>query len=217
MEHQAESWDGDLSGDPCGVRVFLGQCIRHSALSKSDGAPWGELGRGPMRRSLWGVCDGPDWADPHTAPTCSATASREPDALSASSNHDIPEPSRREPRCLKGPLTLPGRLAFGSVAEERETTDREKKEGVDDGESRDVSSRSPSWAEPAVPSAYHRPKENTKRPVVPSRDKGDRLREAGRECQPHFRRSVADAGVWGFWGRVREDGRRRKQKGEGHM
>ncbi|KAJ1116631.1 hypothetical protein NDU88_004837 [Pleurodeles waltl] len=138
-------------------------------------------------------CDGPDWADPHTAPTCSAAASREPDALSSSSNHDITEPSQREPRCLKGPQTLPGRLAFGSDVEERKMTDGKKKEGVDDRESRDVSRGSPSWAEPAAPSADYRPKENTKKPVIPSRDEGDRLREAGRECQPHFRRSVAGA------------------------
>ncbi|KAJ1191578.1 hypothetical protein NDU88_000894 [Pleurodeles waltl] len=91
-------------------------------------------------------------------------------------------------------------LAFGSGAEERKTTDGEKKEGVDDGELRDVSSGSPSWAEPAAPSADYRPKENRKKPVVPSRDEGDRLREAGRESQPRFRRSVADTGAWGFLG-----------------
>ncbi|KAJ1127147.1 hypothetical protein NDU88_005550 [Pleurodeles waltl] len=57
-------------------------------------------------------------------------------------------------------------LAFGSDAEERKTTDRKEKEGVDDGESRDVSRGSPSWAEPAAPSADYRPKENTKKLVV---------------------------------------------------
>ncbi|KAJ1169622.1 hypothetical protein NDU88_001513 [Pleurodeles waltl] len=147
-----------------------------------------------------GVCDGPDWADPHTASTCSDDASRKPDALSASSNHDVPEPSRREPRCLKGPPTLPGVWKFGSVAEEKKTTDGDKKEGVDDGESRDISHGSPSWVEPATLSADYSPKENTKEPGVPSRDEGERLREAGRECQPRFRRSVADAGAWGFLG-----------------
>ncbi|KAJ1198916.1 hypothetical protein NDU88_002754 [Pleurodeles waltl] len=97
-----------------------------------------------------------------------------------------------------GPPTLPGVLAVGSVAEERKTTEGKKKEGMDDWESRDVCSGSPSWAEAAAPSADYSPKENTKKPVVPSRDEGDRLREAGRECQPHFRRSMADTGcvIW---------------------
>ncbi|KAJ1161924.1 hypothetical protein NDU88_002404 [Pleurodeles waltl] len=145
-------------------------------------------------------CDGPDWADPHTAPTCSAAASRDPDTLSTLSNHNIPEPSRREPRCLKSLPTLPSALAFGSGTEERKMTDGKKKEGVDVRELRDVSSGSPSWAEPAAPSAEYRPKENKKKPVVPSWDEGDRLWEARRECQPRFRRSMADAGAWGFPG-----------------
>ncbi|KAJ1122526.1 hypothetical protein NDU88_001012 [Pleurodeles waltl] len=85
-------------------------------------------------------------------------------------------------------------LAFGSDVEERKTTDGKKKEGMEDRESRDVSRGSPSWAEPAAPSADYKPKENTKKPVVPSMDEGHRLREAGCECQPRFRRSVADAG-----------------------
>ncbi|KAJ1120188.1 hypothetical protein NDU88_008362 [Pleurodeles waltl] len=146
------------------------------------------------------LCDGPDWADPHTAPTCSAAASSELNAPSTSSNHNLPELSRREPRCLKGPPILPGLLASGSVAEERKTADREKKEGEDDRESRAVSSGSSSWAEATAPSADYSQKENTKKPVVPSRDEGDSLGEAGRKCQPRFRRSVADAGAWGFLG-----------------
>ncbi|KAJ1151650.1 hypothetical protein NDU88_004430 [Pleurodeles waltl] len=95
---------------------------------------------------------------------------------------------------------LPGLLASGSAAEERKTAEREKQEGEDDGESRAVSSICSSWAEVTAPSADYSPEEEPKKPVVPSRDEGDNLREAGCECQPRFRRSVADAGAWGFRG-----------------
>ncbi|KAJ1188627.1 hypothetical protein NDU88_005386 [Pleurodeles waltl] len=140
------------------------------------------------------ACDGLDWADPHTAPTGSAAAYSELGVPSASSNHNLTELSQREPRCLKGPLILPGLLASGSVAEERKTADRDKTEGEDDGEFRAISSGPSSWVEVTAPSADYSRKENTKKPVVPSRDEGDSLREAGRECHRCFRRSVADAG-----------------------
>ncbi|KAJ1160064.1 hypothetical protein NDU88_000566 [Pleurodeles waltl] len=81
-------------------------------------------------------CDGLDGADLHTAPTCPAAASSELDTPSTCSNPNLPELSRREPRCLKGQLILPGLLASGSAAEERKTADREKRGGKDDGESR---------------------------------------------------------------------------------
>ncbi|KAJ1117745.1 hypothetical protein NDU88_005942 [Pleurodeles waltl] len=115
---------------------------------------------------------------------------------SAFSNHNLPVLSRREPRCLKGPPSIPGLLASESVVEERKTADREKMEGKDDGESRAVSSGYTSSTEETAPSAGY----CQKKLAVPSRDEGDNLREAGRECQPRFRRSVADAGVWGFRG-----------------
>ncbi|KAJ1137588.1 hypothetical protein NDU88_003986 [Pleurodeles waltl] len=160
----------------------------------------GNPGHWGSRRSLW-ACDGPDWADPHTTPTCSAASSRDPDALSTSSNHGIPGPSRREPRRLKGLPTLPRLLAFGSGEEEKKTTDGTEKEGVDDRKLRDVSSGSSGCAGPTAPSADCRPKENRKKPVVPSGDEGDRLWEARLECSLRFRRSVADAGAWGLPGK----------------
>ncbi|KAJ1100307.1 hypothetical protein NDU88_005393 [Pleurodeles waltl] len=122
-------------------------------------------------------CDGPDWADPHTAPTCSAASFRDRDALSTSSNHGIRGLPRREPRCLRGLPTLPSWLAFGSGEEERKTTDGTKEEGVDDRKLRGVSSGSPGCAELTAPSADCRPQENRKKPVVPSGDEGNRLRE----------------------------------------
>ncbi|KAJ1132221.1 hypothetical protein NDU88_010548 [Pleurodeles waltl] len=140
------------------------------------------------------------WADPHTAPIYSVAASSELDAPSTFSNPNLPELSRREPRCLKGPPILHGLLVSWTAAEERKMADREKKEGEDYGESRAISSSSSSWAEPTAASAVHSQEENTKKPVVPSRDEGENLREAERECQPRFRRSVADAGAWGFRG-----------------
>ncbi|KAJ1117283.1 hypothetical protein NDU88_005483 [Pleurodeles waltl] len=90
--------------------------------------------------------------------------------------------------------------AIPSAAVERKTADLEKQEGEDDGESRADSSGSSSGAEVTVLSAVYTAEEEPKKPVVPSRDEGDDLREAGRECQPRFRRSVADAGAWSFRG-----------------
>ncbi|XP_069089276.1 uncharacterized protein [Pleurodeles waltl] len=109
---------------------------------------------------------------------------------SAFSNHNLPVLSRWEPRCLKGPPCIPGLLRAGSVAVERKTADREKTECKDDGESRAVSSGYSSRTEETAPSAGY----CQEKPVVPSRDEGDNLRKAGREWQPRFRRSVADAG-----------------------
>ncbi|KAJ1102068.1 hypothetical protein NDU88_007126 [Pleurodeles waltl] len=109
-------------------------------------------------------------------------------------------------------------LAFGSDAEERKTTNGKKKEGVDDGESRDVSSGSPSWSEPVAQSADYRPKENTKKPVVPSRDEGEK--DSGKQDASA---SQASGEVWQtqvrgvFWGRVREDGRRQNYCGNKRM
>ncbi|KAJ1172958.1 hypothetical protein NDU88_004800 [Pleurodeles waltl] len=108
---------------------------------------------------------------------------------SAFSNHNLPVLSRWEPRCLKGPPCIPGLLRAGSVAVERKTADREKTECKDDGESRAVSSGYSSRTEETAPSAGY----CQEKPVVPSRDEGDNLRKAGREWQPRFRRSVADA------------------------
>ncbi|KAJ1202134.1 hypothetical protein NDU88_005935 [Pleurodeles waltl] len=105
---------------------------------------------------------------------------------------------RQEPRCLKGPLLLPGLLPSGSAAEERKTADREKQEGEDDEETRALSSGSSGWTEATTLSANYTPEEEPKKPMVPSRDEGDNLREAGRKCQPRFRRSVADTGAWSF-------------------
>ncbi|KAJ1117284.1 hypothetical protein NDU88_005484 [Pleurodeles waltl] len=145
-------------------------------------------------------CDGPDGADPHTAPTCSATASGDLNTLSTCSNHNLPGLRWRDAQCLKNLLLLPELLASRSAAVERKTADLEKQEGEDDGESRADSSGSSSGLEATVLSAEYTAEEEPKKPVVPSRDEGDDLREAGRECQPRFRRSVAVAGAWSFRG-----------------
>ncbi|KAJ1109935.1 hypothetical protein NDU88_007292 [Pleurodeles waltl] len=145
-------------------------------------------------------CDGPDGAGLHTAPTCSAAASGDLNMPSTCSNHNLPGLPRREARCSKGPLLLPELLASRSAAVERKTSDIEKQEGEDDGESRADSIVSSSGAEATMPSAEYTAEEEPKKPVVPSRVEGDDLWEAGRECQPRFRRSVADAGVWIFRG-----------------
>ncbi|KAJ1118197.1 hypothetical protein NDU88_006392 [Pleurodeles waltl] len=92
---------------------------------------------------------------------------------STSSNHNLPRLRGREARCLKGPLLLPELLVSRSAAVERKTADIEKQEGEDDGESRADSSGSSSGAEATVPSAEYIAEEEPKKPVVPSRDKGE--------------------------------------------
>ncbi|KAJ1176847.1 hypothetical protein NDU88_002114 [Pleurodeles waltl] len=155
-----------------------------------------------------------------TVPSAEYTAEEEPKkpvVLSSDEGDDLREAGRecqprfrrsvadaglpqREARCIQGLLLLPELLASRSAAVERKTADIEKQEGEDDGESRADSSGSSSGAEATVPSAEYTAEEEPKKPVVPSRDEGDDLREAGRECQPRFRRRVADAAAWSFWG-----------------
>ncbi|KAJ1172966.1 hypothetical protein NDU88_004808 [Pleurodeles waltl] len=128
-----------------------------------------------------GSCDGPDWADPHTAPACSAASPRDPDEPSPSSNHGVRWPSQRQLRRLKGLPSLPTGMAIGSGEERRKTTNGTKEEDVDNRSLPGVSSGSLGCAEPTAPSADCRPKENRKKPVVPSGDGGDRLRGSRRE------------------------------------
>ncbi|KAJ1129202.1 hypothetical protein NDU88_007573 [Pleurodeles waltl] len=144
------------------------------------------------------TCDGPDWADPHTASACSAAFPRDPGELSPSSNHGLQGPSRRELGGLKDLPAFPTGWAIGSGKEKRSTADEKKEEDVEDRKRPGVPSGSSDCAEPTAPSADCRLKEYRKKPAVPSRDEEDRLRGVRREDPPRFRRSVAGTGAWGF-------------------
>ncbi|KAJ1172965.1 hypothetical protein NDU88_004807 [Pleurodeles waltl] len=80
-------------------------------------------------------------------------------------------------------------MAIGSGEERRKTTNGTKEEDVDNRSLPGVSSGSLGCAEPTAPSADCRPKENRKKPVVPSGDGGDRLRGSRREgAEPKWQR-----------------------------
>ncbi|KAJ1204417.1 hypothetical protein NDU88_008195 [Pleurodeles waltl] len=141
-------------------------------------------------------CDRPDWADPHNAPACSATSPPDPDEPSRSSNRGVPWPSQLEFGCIKGLLSLPEESAIGSGAGKTKTTEEKKEEDEDDRSSTDMSGRASGCAELFAPSKGCGQKERSRKPVVPFRVEGDRLRGARCEYPPHFRISVAEAGAW---------------------
>ncbi|KAJ1179705.1 hypothetical protein NDU88_004939 [Pleurodeles waltl] len=99
---------------------------------------------------------------------------------------------------LKDLPSLPEEIAIWSGEERRKTTDGTKEEDENDRSLPGVSSRSLGCADPTALSTDCRQKENSRKPVVPFGDEGDRLRGARREYPPRFRRSVAEAGTWGL-------------------
>ncbi|KAJ1134658.1 hypothetical protein NDU88_001109 [Pleurodeles waltl] len=140
-------------------------------------------------------CGGPDWADPHSAPACSATSPPDPDGPSHSSNRGVPWPSQQEFGRLKGLPSLPEESAIGSGAGKRKTTEETKGEDEDDRSSTDVSVRASGCVEPSAPSKGCGQKERSRKLMAPFGDEGDRLRGERREYPPRFRRSVAEAGA----------------------
>ncbi|KAJ1105213.1 hypothetical protein NDU88_002621 [Pleurodeles waltl] len=142
-------------------------------------------------------CDGPDWADPHNAPACTAASPPDLDGPPRSSNRVVKCPSQRELGSLKGLPLLPGKRAIVSGVHKRKTTEETRKEVEDDRISPDVSRGSQGCAEPSAPFEGCGQKEKSRKPVVPFGDEGNRLRGARREYPPRFRRSMAEEGAWG--------------------
>ncbi|KAJ1084572.1 hypothetical protein NDU88_004718 [Pleurodeles waltl] len=109
---------------------LLGEAGRHGAADAKVVEP-GTGGSCRVFFSRYVSREGPDWADPHNAPACSAASPPDRDGPARSSNSGIPWPSQLELGRLKGLPSLPEESAIGSDEERRKTTDETKEEDED--------------------------------------------------------------------------------------